>query len=420
MASKEEKGNAFGFSRFVAGRYLWSQRSEAFVTIITVIAILGVAIGVGVLNTAMGIMTGFERELKSKIIGSTHVLVYRYGGLIADWERVVDTVSRVEGVSSASAYADQQVMITHRGKARGILIRGIIPESRMGKDLTRYLHGVDASLLEETPDDPLPAVVIGKELSARQGIIEGDAVSLLSPTVGSTPFGLMPRYKRFRVAAIYESGMAGYEERIAYIHLRAAQRFFKMNDSVTGLEVMVENVDESPQIAQKIVDALLDLDQIGFVAQDWTQANKELWEALKLEKTVYFIVLLLLIVMASFSIITTLVMIVLEKRKDIAILMTLGANSRSIANIFRWQGAVIGFIGVGSGTMLGLAACLGLERYGFPLPEKVFPVSTLPVDIEALNFVVVACSAFFICCLSTWYPSWRASKVQPGEVLRYE
>lgn len=417
--NQESKRQApLAFSRMIAGRYLWSRRSEAFVTIITVIAILGVAIGVGVLNTAMGIMTGFERELKSKIIGSTHILVYRIGNSIEDWENVVRHVESIDGVSSVSAFSEHQVMISSGKASRGIMLRGILPGSRAGKDLSRYVEEAEgATLLEQ--DSELPGIIIGKELSQRQGIFTDEVISILSPQVGSTPFGLMPRYRRFRITSVYSSGLTGYEERLAYIHLNEAQKFFRMNDTISGLEVMVKDVDRAREVAERIVDSLLDF-QSGFVAQDWTQANRELWEALKMEKQVYFIVLLLLIVMASFSIITTLVMIVLEKRRDIAILMTLGATSGSIANIFRWQGAVIGIIGVTSGTIMGFLGCIALREYGFPLPEKVFPVATVPVDLDLSNFAVVAVSAFLICLASTWYPSWRASKVQPAEVLRYE
>jgi len=263
-------------------------------------------------------------------------------------------------------------------------------------------------------------LIVGRGLADIMGLYESQVVSLLTPKVGSTPFGLTPRYKRFSVSGTYKSGLSGYEERLAYVDLEVAQSFFRMKGRVSGIEVMAESVENSPEVARLIKEALSELPGGGFVAQDWTQTNQELWEALKMEKQVYFIVLLLLIVMASFSIITTLIMIVLEKRRDIAILMTLGATSRSIAMIFRWQGAVIGTLGVLGGTLLGLLGCVALEQYGFPLPEKVFPTSTVPVQLQSTNVIVVAVAAFLICLLSTWYPSWRASKVEPGDALRYE
>ena len=270
----------------------------------------------------------------------------------------------------------------------------------------------------------MSGVVVGRELARNLSLFRGETLSLLSPQVASSPFGLVPRFKRFAVTGIYRSGMAGYEESLAYVSLENAQKFFRTGDAVTGFDVQVHDVENAPQIASKIRDFLNNgesgLRGGGFYAEDWKNRNSELWEALKLEETVYFIVLLLLIVLASFTIISALIMIVIEKRKDIAVMRTLGATTSSVANIFRFQGAIIGALGTILGTIGGYGLAVALDKYGFQLPENVFPTTTVPVQMNFVNFLIVGLAAFLICCLSTIYPAWRASKLAPSEVLRYE
>jgi len=210
-----------------------------------------------------------------------------------------------------------------------------------------------------------------------------------------------------------------YENGVAYLSLEEAQRFFEMSDAVSGLEVRVFDVDAAPRIAREVLASIGGMSS-GFTASDWTSTNKPLWDAIQLEKRVYFIVLLLIIVMASFSIITTLVMIVLEKRKDIAVMKTMGASTASVARIFRIQGAVIGGLGTCAGLLLGFLGCLALREYGFPLDERIFQMSKLPIRMELLNFVWVGAAAFLICFFATVYPARRAARLEPSEVLRYD
>ena len=213
--------------------------------------------------------------------------------------------------------------------------------------------------------------------------------------------------------------MVEYEKALAYISISDAQKFFGLGDSVSGLEVRLDDIDLAPEVAQSIMDKASQLEELLY-AEDWTQRNKPLWDAIRLEKKVYFIVLLLLVVLASFSIISTLIMIVLEKRKDISVLMTLGASSKSVANIFKYQGTVIGLIGTALGLAGGFLGCMLLKTYGFPLDERIFQMSQLPIKMEPLNFLLVGLAAFVICVLATIYPARRASKLEPSEVLRYE
>lgn len=421
------------FSRKIALRYLWSRRGEAFITIITVISVLGVAIGVMVLNVVMAVMTGFEHELREKIVGTTsHIVVRRLNGRINEWRDASDTISGIKGVSSVSAFTYHQALLRTDSGTTGMLVRGIEQGSSAETQLARYTdgQGAVAALFAPPPvlvsgpegtQEPvsLPGLVIGRELARSLGLNVGDPVSLLSPNVSSTPFGLMPKYRRFVVAAIYQSGLVEYENGLAYADLASAQKFFGMGEAVSGLEVRVRDIEESPQIAKRIVDRLGGLSS-GFYAQDWTETNRPLWDAMRLEKKVYFIVLLLIIVMASFSIISTLIMIVLEKRKDIAVLKTMGASTKSIGRIFRFQGAVIGGLGTVLGLIAGYAGCIALRTYGFPLDERIFQMSTVPVRIDPWNFAMVGASAFAICFLATIYPARRATSVEPSDVLRYE
>lgn len=418
------------FSKKVALRYLWTRRSEAFITIITVISVLGVAIGVMVLNVTMAIMTGFENELRDKILGANaHIVVKSVDGAISEWRRVDEALRGIEGVLSVSAFTYHQALIRSDTRSTGLLIRGIEKESAAAQQLSQDMGASQSieALYDPAPvpvlraegedaEARLPGLVVGRELTRLLGLFPGQPVSLLSPQVTSTPFGLMPRFKRFVVAGTYK-GLMEYESGVAYAALEEAQRFFQMGDSVSGLELRVKDIYAAPVIAQKILNLAGKLDP-GIYAQDWTQTNKPLWDAMKLERNVYFIVLLLIIVMASFSIISTLVMLVLEKRKDIAVLKTLGATSSSIGNIFRIQGAVIGGLGTLIGLALGYGLCIFLREYGFPLDERIFQMSRLPIHIHWLNFALVGIAAFAICCVATIYPSWRASSLGPSEVLR--
>ncbi|MBX7143203.1 MAG: ABC transporter permease [Oligoflexia bacterium] len=421
------------FSRKVAFRYLWSRRGEAFISIITLISVLGVAIGVMVLNIVLSVMTGFEHELREKIVGAnSHVVVRRISGRIDAWEGAASAIEAVPGVDSVSPFTYSQGLLRTQTGATGVLVRGILKDTAAGQQLAQYVGdkkefealfsptAIEVQTEEGQLDTAqLPGILVGRELSRNLGLLPGSPVSVLAPTLTSTPFGLVPKFRRFVVVGTYSSGLVGYEAELAYVAMPAAQQFFAFGSSISGIEVRVKDIDQAPRIAKLILDKLGGLAS-GFLVQDWTESNKALWDAMRLEKKVYFIVLLLIIVMASFSIISTLVMIVLEKRKDIAVMMTLGASSRSIGRIFRLQGAIIG----GIGTLLGLAAgylgCLALREYGFPLDERIFQMSTVPVQIEPLNFALVGLAAFIICFAATIYPARRAASLQPSDVLRYE
>lgn len=422
------------FSKKIAFRYLSSKRSEAFISIISIVSVLGVAIGVMVLSIVMAVMTGFEHELRDKIVGTdSHIVVTNNtGGRIDGWRQLSDTIQAVDGVISVSPFTYNQVLIRSDARSAGVLVRGVEKGSASAQQVSSYLSQPDRieSLFEPNPisvltrsgeerDAHIPGILVGRSLARSLGVFVGTPVSVLSPQLTSTPFGLVPRFRRFVVVGVYSSGLVEYESGVAYVDMTQAQRFFGYEQGVSGLEIRVADINAATEVASDIRRALGE--QSRFIAvRDWTETNQPLWEAIQLEKRVYFIVLLLIIVMASFSIVTTLIMIVLEKRKDIAIMKTMGASTKSISRIFRIQGAVIGGVGTIVGLSLGFMGCIALQEFGFPIDERIFQMSTLPIHIDPLNFVIIGISAFLICVFATMYPAWRATQLEPSDVLRHD
>ena len=417
------------FSFKVAYRYLLTKRKEAFISIISIVSLIGIAIGVGVLNIVMAIMTGFEYELKSKIIGAnSHIIVRRQFSEIQNEEGSKEKILNVKGVKSISPYVYKQGLLRYNDKSTGMLIKGVQEGTDASLKIFENVNDVNESTLyrkQEYKDltndhiSNLPCVIVGKQLSLDFGLHKGSVVTLLASSMQSSPFGLMPKYRRFIVCGIYASGLSEYESGLVYIDIKEAQSFFELGQKISGYEVFIDNLDNAPIVADNIDKELKTISPYYFT-QTWLDLNKPLWEALQLEKKTYFIVLLLIIIMASFSVVTTLVMIVLEKRKDVAVLKTLGATTQSIAKVFISMGVVIGFVGTVLGVILGMVGCILLEKYGFPLDPRVFPVDKVPIRVEVINVIMVSVSSFLISLLATIYPSLRASKLNPSEVLRYE
>ena len=440
-----------GIEPYIALRYLRSKRKEVFISIITVISVLGVAISVLVLNITLGIMTGLESELQIKLIdANAHILVRQYGSNIRDYDNLVKQIETVPGVIGVTPYSQSQAMISTPRGSHGLLIRGVnfddvavakmrkligrddLPDyaatfqgdsSEEGNDSSWLIFGSPGYLLTR-PDGSedmveLPPLLVGEMLRSHFGLRIGEPVTVIAPSFSASPQGAMPKLRRFLVTGTYRSGLRDYESGVAYTSLETAQRFFDMPGEVSGIEVFVESMLYAESIAAQI-NQLLNSDGLVYQVLSWKDLNRPLWEALKLEKQVYFIVLLLLILIASFSIVSTLVMVVMEKGKDIAILKSMGMSNRSVLKIFLLQGVMIGGIGTVLGTILGYLGCIGLRAYGFPLNPAVFGVSEVPVYIIPANFVVVAVSAFIITSLSGIYPALRAARLNTAEVLRYE
>ena len=421
------------FVKKISKRYLWTKRGEAFINVVSVFSIIGVALGVAVLNIAMAIMAGFEDELHNKLVGSSHIYLGRIAASVDNYQQLEQDLKKIPEITLLAPYVQGQVLLNGEGTSQGLMLKGIVKDSPSYNELKSYETDntkleqleipqiYDSTLADGTAQkSELPALFLGEGIKRQVKVYAGLPVSVLSPQTASSPFGLNPRYRRFMPVGFFQSGLSGYEESIAYTSLAAAQEFFRQKDSVTGFEITVSDPNLAPKIAAQISDILREQGKIDYYVQDWTRLNSGLWQAIKLEKRVYFIILLLLIALASFSIVTTLVMIVLEKRRDIAVMRTFGASSKNISSIFIYLGASIGAIGTLAGLILGFLGAIGLEQYGFPLPKNVFPTDTLPIKIEPLTFLIVAVASFIICLLATLYPARRAGKLNPSEILRFE
>ncbi len=411
---------------FIGLRYLQSRQRERFISLITVISVLGVMIGVMTLNVVMGVMTGFEEVLRDRLLGiNAHVAVMKPGGVLQGYRELSQRVMKEKGVVAAAPLVYGQVMITAGRRVAGVVVRGVDPKlTDAVVDITQYVKEgtlADLAKLHAVSTDgqvnELPAIIIGSRLAGQLGVAVGDSVQLVSPIGTPTALGLIPRIRRFYVAGIFESGMHEYDNTLVYMNLTDAQKFFELGDVATTIEVRVRDVYQAREIASQIQRDL----GLPYWTEDWSRLWPNLFSALRLEKTVYFLVLLLMILVGAFNIISTLTMVVMEKRKDIAVLQSMGATRHSIRKIFLLKGCVIGGVGTFFGVVFGYGLCLLIQRYQFiELPKDVFLISTVPVRIYLSNFSLVACASFLICLLASIYPARQAAKLDPVEILRYE
>lgn len=417
-------------------RYLKAKRKQVFVSVITLISILGIFLGVAALIIVLAVMNGFESDLRNKILGvNAHIILMQNNGPMEDYRKVMKEISAVDGVVASTPFIYTQAMLKNRETVTGSVLRGISLESglsvinlgKMREGKIAYLSKEKrADLPLEGEDAALPGIVVGKELAKNLGVFLFDRVSLVSAGGGvTTPFGVVPRVKRFLVVGIFDSGFYEYDATLAYISLGEAQNFLNMNDAASGLEIKVNDIYKAAAIAKNI-EAKLDR---SFWARTWMDMNKNLFSALRLEKRVMFIILSLIVLVAAFNIISTLIMVVMEKNKDIAILKSMGATSKSVMKIFIYQGLTIGIIGVITGCIGGLLVAFNINRisifienlFGFKiLPGDVYYLSELPSQVNYGDVFIIIIGTILICFLSTIYPSWRASKLDPAEALRYE
>ena len=402
-------------------RYLMSRRKKNFISVISIISVAGVAIGVMALIIVLAVMTGFESDLKEKILGTnSHIVVLQYGGFMTDYENVLEKVKKVDGIVGATPFIYSQVMISSGSSVSGVVLRGIDPKTTGNVvNLNKYMTegSLDNLSVEGTAADALPGVVIGSELAGLIGVNNMSTVNIISPTGNITPMGMAPKMQKYKIVGIFKSGMYEYDTTLIYVSLNNAQKFLNSENEVTGIEVGLKNIYDSEIVAKKINDVL----DVPYFTRDWKEMNSNLFSALKLEKIVMFIILVLIILVAAFNIISTLIMVVMEKGKEVAILKSMGAVPSSIMKIFVSEGLIVGFLGTLIGAIGGVSTCLILRKYKFiELPKDVYYFSTLPVKIVWVDILVICVVSILITFLATIYPSMRASKLRPVDAIRYE
>jgi len=410
------------FEFFVSLRYLLAKRRQTFISLITFISIAGVAVGVTALIVVLAVMNGFQRDLRDRILGITsHIVVGRFDATISNYHEVIDEIKLERGVTGASPYVYTQVMLSSGRGVSGALLRGIDPQTatevvNIQKDMIRgNLMDLGNTPAGSTEDNP--GIILGVELANNLGVRQKDWVTVISPTGRLTPIGQTPKSRLFQVVGIFQSGMFEYDNTLAYISLKSAQQFLGIGDVVSGIEVRVEDIYDAQAIAQKLRSRL----GPSFWVRDWMQMNRNLFSALKLEKVVMFIILTLIVLVAAFNIVSSLIMLVMEKTRDIAILKAMGATTASIRKIFVLEGLMIGVSGTILGLLGGMGLCGILKKYHFiELPRDVYYISTLPVHLEGLDVAIIAFSAIAISLIATLYPSRQAAKLEPAEALRYE
>jgi lipoprotein-releasing system permease protein len=408
------------FELFIGARYLRAKQRQAFISLTTLLSIAGVTVGVMALIIVIAVMAGFESDLKSRILSvESHIVVMRHGGSFTDYSKISDWINGVEGVKASTPFILSQIMIRSASGMSGAVVRGIVPESA-GKVITSIGQDGLKALMQRSAAKPsatdVPGVVLGKELMKNLGVTKGDMIHMLSPRGMISPAGLIPVMKRFQVVGEFESGMYEYDGSIAYINLSDAQKFLHMEDAVTGIEVRVNDIYKARQISETITSRL----GFPYWSRDWMQMNRNLFSALKLEKTVMFIILALIVLVAAFNIASSLIMMVMEKTKDIAILKAMGATDQSIRRIFVFKGMTIGMIGTSLGVVLGYVLCKLLEHYKFiELPGDVYYITKLPVLLKTFDVVSIATASLIICFIATLYPAKQASKLNPVEAIRY-
>ena len=402
------------FELLVAVRYLKAKRKQAVISLITVISIVGVAAGVAALIIALAINAGFREDLQKKLLGAqAHISLLSKGREgIANYIQVTKEVEQVPGVVFAAPAVFQTVLISSGVQNQGVFLKGIVPE--MESRISALSGNLVEGSIKDFNDD---SVILGKELANSLGTFKGDRVKILSAETRLTPLGGVPRSRTFQVAGLFSSGLYEYDKTWVYVSIGAAQRLLGVNDVASVIEVKVDDIYQSRAIGQKIIERVGgDLD-----FTDWMTMNQSIFQALRLERLVMFITIGLIVLVAALNIVATLIMMVLEKTRDIAILMSMGATRENVRRIFVLQGVVIGVIGTIFGVAIGQAACYFADKYHLiGLAPDVYTIAYVPFKAQPLDSAIVAVSAILISFLATLYPSAAASKLQPVEALRYE
>ena len=408
------------FELFVALRYLFARRSQTFIFIISIMSILGVAIGVGALVVVLGVYNGMSTDLRDKILGANAhgvVLSSLPEAFGQNLPEMMQTIKNSPGVTGAMPFIYSEVMLSAPGGVKGVVLRGIDPVTA-AEVLTMLKPLEDGSLKEMAENKTPPGIIIGDGLAKRLQLMPGSRVNLLSPAGQKGASGYQPKIKPFEVCGIFKTGMFEYDSSLAFLSMQAARDVLGYPDNfISGIEITVDDLFNADQTALTLADRL----GRPFYVRSWMEMNANIFAALKLEKIGMFILLTMVVLIGSFSIVTSLVMLVMEKTRDIAVLMALGATSKMIRRIFMLQGTIIGLIGTLLGYAFGLTLGALLKKYRFiKLPENVYTLDHLPIIITASDVLIIGASAMLLCFLATVYPARKAAALQPAEAMRFE
>lgn len=411
------------YELFIGLRYTRAKRRNHFISFISLISLLGITLGMTALITVMSVMNGFQKEVRARILGvASHVQVSGMDGTLSHWQRTAEEVAKHPFVEGVAPYVSAQGMLSHNQIVQGVMVRGILPDKE--NDVADFADLMVSGELHHLVPGEF-GIVIGMELARAMGAFRGDKIVLISPQGQVTPAGILPRLKQFTVAGIFEAGHFEYDSGLVLIHMADAQRLYRMNDQVSGVRLKLQDLFQAPQV----VDELPVLLSTSIFISDWTRQHANYFRAIQIEKRMLSLILALIIAVAAFNIVSTLVMAVTDKQSDIAILRTLGASPRSIMKIFIVQGTFIGvfgtILGVAGGVLLAynvgevVAFIEWLFNMQF-LSHEIYYISKIPTDPQMADIVTVAIVSFVLSLLATIYPSYRASRVNPAEALRYE
>ena len=405
-----------GYEFFIAKRYLTAKRKQAFISVITFISVLGITIGVMALIIAIALITGFQGDVQDKILGSTfHIMVSDFTGEgISDYPQLMDKIITVDGVKEATPVIYDTVLLTGPYKSSGALLRGI--DFDLEKKYSRWLQELEGGQIP-SPSSKREGILLGREIALSIGAAIGDVVTVLTPASRLTPLGLMPKHKKFMVTGIFRTGLYEFDSSTVVVSLETAQGLFGLEEKTSVIHVKLENIFDAPVVSSRIKRILPDQAYVT----TWMEMNKPLFSALKLEKKLMFFTITLIVLVAALNIIATLILMVMEKTRDIGILIAMGTTAKNIRKIFFLQGAMIGVIGTAVGTALGLLWCWLANTFELiKIPADIYHIAFVPFRIRFIDLLMIIGVALLISFLSTLFPSYRAAKVDPVIALKYE